>query len=88
MVVNTPPTNGPATEATPKTAPIRPIYMGRFDRGAAYIMRIIAPLKRPPAPRPAIALPQMKAIEVGAAPQSADPTSKTKTRPMNIHFGE
>lgn len=67
---------------------MKPIYIGLFESGAAYIIRIIAPLKRPPAPRPAIALPQMKAIEFGAAPQRADPTSKIKIRVMNIHFGE
>ncbi len=31
----------------------------------------------PPDPRPAMALPRMKAIEVGAAPQRAEPASKT-----------
>lgn len=86
--MKTPPTNGPATEATPKTAPIKPMYMGLFESGAAYIMRIMAPLNSPPAPRPAIALPQMKATEFGAAPHRADPTSKTKTREMKIHLGE
>ena len=33
----------------------------------------------PPAPRPAMALPTMKAIEFGAAPQMAEPTSNSTT---------
>ena len=56
--------------------------------GAAYIIRIIAPLEMPPAARPAMARPQMRAIELGAAPQTADPTSKMKISVRKIHFGE
>jgi hypothetical protein len=36
------------------------------------------PDNTPPEPRPAIALPRIKAIEFGAAPQSAEPTSKSR----------
>lgn len=35
------------------------------------------PGSTPPAPRPAMALPNMKAIELGAAPQMADPASNS-----------
>jgi hypothetical protein len=35
------------------------------------------PDRTPPAPRPAIDLPRMNVIEFGAAPQSAEPTSKS-----------
>lgn len=36
------------------------------------------PVSTPPDPKPAIDLPRMKAIEFGAAPQRAEPTSKSK----------
>jgi hypothetical protein len=35
------------------------------------------PEKRPAEPRPAMARPMMKIVEVGAAPQMAEPISKT-----------
>lgn len=35
----------------------------------------------PPDPTPAIALPRMKAIEFGAAPQRAEPASKSMIDP-------
>ena len=36
------------------------------------------PERMPPDPRPATALPRMKAIEFGAAPQRAEPASNSK----------
>lgn len=39
------------------------------------------PEKMPAAPTPAMALPMMKAVEFGAAPQTADPSSKRTTLP-------
>ena len=36
------------------------------------------PDRTPPDPRPAIALPRMKAIEFGAAPQRIEPTSNSR----------
>lgn len=47
-------------------------------------MMIIAPEKIPADPRPAMARPMMKTIELGAAPQIADPTSKMKTHTRNV----
>lgn len=38
----------------------------------------------PPAPRPAMALPMMKAIEFGAAPQMAEPTSNKRTAARKV----
>lgn len=38
----------------------------------------------PPAPIPAIALPMMKAIELGAAAQIVDPTMNTRIDPKNV----
>lgn len=40
-------------------------------------MMTIAPEKRPAEPAPAMALPTMKTLELGAAPQIAEPISKT-----------
>jgi hypothetical protein len=39
------------------------------------IMIIVTPEKIPAPPRPAIARPTMKTIELGAAPHMTDPTS-------------
>jgi hypothetical protein len=38
----------------------------------------------PPAPKPAIALPTMKATELGAAPQIAEPISKSMTATRKV----
>lgn len=40
----------------------------------------------PPAPRPAMALPMMKAIELGAAPQMAEPTSNNTRAVRKVAF--
>lgn len=42
------------------------------------------PERTPPDPSPAIALPNMKAIEFGAAPQRAEPTSNTTIDARNV----
>lgn len=42
------------------------------------------PDRTPPAPRPAIALPSIKAIEVGAAAQSAEPVSNMTMDVKNV----
>lgn len=52
------------------------VKMGRFRRGMSGSMIIMPPAKMPADPRPAMARPIMKAVELGAAPQRADPTSK------------
>lgn len=40
----------------------------------------------PPAPRPEMALPIIKAIEFGAEPQTAEPTSNRKTAARNVYL--
>jgi len=42
----------------------------------------------PEAPEPAIALPMIKAIDVGAAPQMSEPSSKSPKAIKVIHFTE
>jgi hypothetical protein len=59
-----------------------------LSSGEAYIIRIMAPLNNPPAPKPATARPQIKATELGAAPHITEPISKMKTSVMKIHLGE
>ena len=51
-------------------------------------MMIMAPEKTPADPSPAIALPMIKAFELGAAPHIAEPTSKRPMEATKIHFGE
>ena len=51
-------------------------------------MIIIPPEKMPADPRPAMARPMMKAVEVGAAPQRDDPASKITIERTNPHFVE
>lgn len=63
-------------EAPPKTAPKTPWTFGRVCRGTTWTMQTIEPAKIPAAPTPAIALPMMNAVDVGAAPQSAEAASK------------
>lgn len=49
---------------------------------------IMLPVKIPAEARPATALPMMKAMELGAAPQRAEPTSKTTRQIRKVHFVE
>lgn len=73
--MNTPPSNGPATDAIPYMAPMNPVYIGRFTRGTEYATMIKAPEKIPALPMPAMARPIIKAMELGAAPQMRLPSS-------------
>ena len=47
---------------------------------------MVPPDKMPVPPIPAMTRPTMKALDVGAAAQTMDPSSKTLTRLMKIHF--
>lgn len=44
-----------------------------------YVRMTVAPENIPVAPMPATARPTMNTVEFGAAPQMAEPTSKTTT---------
>jgi hypothetical protein len=76
LSVNAPPSNGPMTDEIPKTAPKSPWNIGRFASGIVCTMMTMVPENRPAEPRPAMARPTMRAFEVGAEPQIADPISK------------
>lgn len=86
LSVNAPPRRGPATEATAKQAPNKPWYIGRLCKGTVLIMMVIAPVKIPDDPNPAIARPMMSDVDVGAAPQRAEPTSKRKIPERKTHL--
>ncbi|KAL8789124.1 MAG: hypothetical protein Q9195_006990 [Heterodermia aff. obscurata] len=86
--VNAPPSNGPATDAIPNTDPKIPWYTGLFANGIIFTIMIIAPFIMPAAPNPDTARPTMKALDVGAAPQSTEPISKMTIMLKKTHLGE
>jgi hypothetical protein len=52
------------------------------------MMMMMAPEIIPAEPNPAMARPTMNTVELGAAPQSAEPTSKMAMAARKTHFGE
>ena len=50
-------------------------------------MMISAPENTPADPIPAIVRPKINVTELGAAPQTAEPTSKIKMAKMKTYFG-
>jgi hypothetical protein len=65
-----------------------PVYMGRLESGTVFAMITRAPEKIPALPTPATARPRMKTVEVGAAPQRTDPTSKNPMAETYTHLME
>jgi hypothetical protein len=61
----------------PYIDPTIPTYIGRLTSGTVLDIMITPPLKTPAEPSPAIALPTIKAFDVGATPQISDPSSKS-----------
>jgi hypothetical protein len=49
---------------------------------------INAPENTPADPIPAMVRPRIKATELGAAPHTAEPTSKRKMAKMKTYFGD
>lgn len=84
VVVKPPPTKGPMTEATPKTMPKIPWKAGRLCSGIMGIMMSIVPEKRPAEAKPATERPRMNMVEDWAAPQMAEPISKTTRLMMKV----
>jgi hypothetical protein len=68
--------SGPATDATPNVAPSKPANIGRFLGSTEKAMMVYMPEVTPAAAIPAIALPQIKAVLLGATAQIKLPTSK------------
>lgn len=88
MSVKAPPMIGATTDDTAKIIPVIEVSMGRLRRGTSETMIIMAPVKMPAEPIPAIARPTINAVEVGAAPQITEPTSNTIMQEIKVHFVE
>jgi hypothetical protein len=78
----------PSTDDNPKAIPNIEVKTGRLRRGMSGSMIIIPPEKMPADLRPAMARPIMKAAELGAGAQSADPASKITIESRKPHFVE
>ena len=72
-----PPSSGPATEASPKTAPIRPMNRPRRRGGTMSAMIACTPIMSPPPPMPWTARKAMSWSIVRDQPASAEPTTNT-----------
>ncbi|KFY42780.1 hypothetical protein V494_02248 [Pseudogymnoascus sp. VKM F-4513 (FW-928)] len=84
--VISPPSVGPRTDATPYILVTIPT-----NRGLWRICTVLATITRPPqkipaAPNPATALPIMKAVELGAAAHTTEPTSNMAMAVMKVNF--
>ena len=71
-----PPSSGPATDATPKTDPIRPMYRPRSRGGTMSPMIACAPTIKPPAPIPCSARKPISCPIDCESPASIEPTRK------------
>ena len=76
LSLKTPPTSGPTTDATPYMLPSNAEYFGRLTGGTLKAIMMKLPAKIPAEPRPEIARPTMRVIELGATPQTKLPISK------------
>jgi len=74
--VKAPPINGPVTDPMPKVMLSSAAYAGRSLSGIQWAIIIRIPDQIPAPPRPATVLPTIRAFDVGAAPQTIEPTSK------------
>jgi hypothetical protein len=61
---------------------------GRLCIGAIAAMMVSAPLVRPEAPSPAIALPIISIVEDRATPQIVEPNSKRPRKEINVIYGK
>jgi hypothetical protein len=75
--VKNPPSSGPATEASPKAAPISPMKRPRSRGGTMSAMIACTPIMSPPAPRPWTARKAISSFMVRDQPARAEPTTKT-----------
>lgn len=81
-----PPRSGPTTDEMANVRPNIEVYMGLLRSGTSGSMIMAEPEKMPAAPRPAMARPMMKTTELGAAPQTAEPISKTSIESRKTCF--
>ncbi len=83
MSVKNPPSSGPATLATPKTAPNAPWYLPRSRAGTTSATIAWASTIRPPPPSPCSARNAISSIMFWARPHSAEPIRKTTIAAWN-----
>jgi hypothetical protein len=69
-------------------APIIEENIGRFWRGTEYATMIRAPEKTPALPTPAMARPTIKALLLGATPQTREPISKMEMASRKMYLME
>ena len=60
--------------------------IGRFSRGTVLDKIRSAPVNTPAAPNPAMDLPMINAVELGATPQINDPISKMDMAAKNTYL--
>ena len=75
--VKRPPISGPATEATPNTAPKRPVNFPRSRGETTSAIAACALTINPPPPSPWMARKAISSVMPCARPQSTEPTRKT-----------
>ena len=79
--VMTPPRSGPATEVTPKTAPMRPWYLPRCRGGMMSPMIVCDSGISVPMPRPCTARPATSIQKDWEKPAMSEPIMKTTMPP-------
>jgi hypothetical protein len=75
-----------AKQVKPLSANHDKVKIGHLRRGTSGSIIIIPPEKMLADPRPAMARLIMKVVELGAAPQSADPAAKITIETKNTYF--
>lgn len=73
---------GTYTVPAPQVNPTIPRYVGRSTGDVSMERMVMTPRYMPAPPRPQMARPTMRAFMLGAAPQTADPTSKRAVVPI------
>ena len=77
--MNSPPSNGPITVVTPKTAPNAPWYLPRSRSGITSPISAVAVTASPPPPMPWTARKMISVVMSSASPQKNEPTMKIST---------
>ena len=84
--MNSPPSSGPSTVVTPKTAPSAPWYLPRSRNGITSPISAVAVTIRPPAPMPCTARNAIIIDMFCDRPQKNEPTMKISTLSWKIRF--
>jgi len=71
---------------TPKRAPKPPMKTALRSNGTVYAIIVKPPERAPPTPSPAMALPMMKTILLGATAEMSDPMKNITMTKMYVAF--